>query len=182
MQFLQTAYFTTRVSQHTEEDCLNLKHKPTHRRSPPRPAQTPEIVSSALQDRGDGISTAPLQQEPGLLLQLGAEREITPHHLFSPPPRTRRWNWRSLFLPLPCGKTLIKVSSAALHDILKTQACKESGAVFNLLSAGSSSRTFCCCRGQYLHCSLHLTKAEQLFLYPLAIKTQTIYPIVSYWD
>lgn len=85
MQFLQTAYFTTRVSQHTEEDCLNLKHKPTHRRSPSRPAQTPEIASSALQDRGDGISTAPLQQEPGLLLQLGAEREITPHHPFSPP-------------------------------------------------------------------------------------------------
>lgn len=79
--------------------------------------------------------------------------------------------------PLPVGKILTKVSSAALHNILKTN--KVSGAELNLLLEGSNSRTFCCCRAQLPPLLPHLTEAEQLFLYPLAIKTKTIYPIVS---
>lgn len=47
-----------------------------------------------------------------------------------------------------------------------------SGAVLNLLLAGSNSRIFCCCRAQLPPLLPHLTKAEQHFLYPLAIKTQ----------
>ncbi|XP_058719349.1 receptor-type tyrosine-protein phosphatase R-like [Poecile atricapillus] len=88
-----------------EEDYLNLKLKPTHRRSPPRHDQTPETASSALRDWGDTISTVLLQQEPRMLLQLGAEEEITPSHPFSPPPRTCRLNERALSAsPIgPCG-------------------------------------------------------------------------------
>lgn len=103
MQFLQSAYFTTRVSQRThEEDYLNFKHKPTHHRSPPRHAQTPEIASSALQDWGAAISTVPLQQELRMLLHLEAEEEITLRHPF---PNTPLELEISLFAsPIgPCG-------------------------------------------------------------------------------